>query len=161
VTAPTGHKLFNFISISFQFPLNHAGGRTSNVRQEFQIMKLTAFLLTTGIGVMTGGCDSPVTLPADSSPFHSIVVRDGAIVATLPPHPTWLVREGTFEPRRSKPEESFTMHAGSVIRLSERHSSYQVTAQITPTPGLTIEKTFDARSFGDGVTKRTFFIAAK
>jgi hypothetical protein len=124
-------------------------------------MKLAPFLLTTFIGVMTGGCDSPVTTPADRSPFHSIVVRDGAIIATLPATPTWLVTVGTSEPRRSKPEEAFTMRAGSVIRLSERHSSYQVTAQIIPTAGLTIESTFDARSFGDGVTKKKFFIAAK
>lgn len=124
-------------------------------------MKLAAFLLTILIGIVSGGCDSPVSAPADRSPFRSVVVRDGAIVATLPTTATWTVIEGASEPRRSKPEESFTMHAGSVIQLSERHSSYQVTAQIIPTAGLTIESTFDARSFGDGVTKKKFFVAAK
>ncbi|MEO5916829.1 MAG: hypothetical protein ABIS50_21555 [Luteolibacter sp.] len=124
-------------------------------------MKLATFLLTTFIGVMTGGCDSPVTAPVDRSPFQSIVVRDGAIIATLPATIAWMVTVGTSEPRRSKPEEAFTLHAGSVIRLSEHHSSYLVTAQITPKAGLTIDSTFDARSFGHGVTKKTFFIAAK
>jgi hypothetical protein len=124
-------------------------------------MKLASFLSTTLFGIFAGGCDSPGPAPADRSPFHSVNVQDGAIIATLPPRPTWLVLEGGFEPRRSKPEESFTMHAGSAIRLSERHSSYQVTAQIIPKAGLTIESTIDARSFGDGVTKRKFFVAAK
>jgi hypothetical protein len=105
--------------------------------------------------------DDASTLATDRSPFHSIVVREGAIVATLHPGSTWLVSEGTLEPRRSKPEESFTIHAGSAIRLFERHSSYQVTAQISPTAGLTVSSAFDGRSFGDGVTKRTFFIPAK
>lgn len=63
-----------------------------------------------------------------------------------------MVVVGASEPRRPKPEESFTIHVGSVIRLSERHSSYQVTAQIIPTPELTIESTFDVRSLGDGAT---------
>lgn len=124
-------------------------------------MKLAALFLTSLIGIVASGCDSPAPAPADRSPFHSVVVRDGAIIATLRAKPTWLVTVGTAEPRLSEPEEAFTMHAGSVIELSERHSSYQVTAQIVPTAGLTIESTFDARSFGKGVTKRKFFIAAK
>jgi hypothetical protein len=72
-----------------------------------------------------------------------------------------MVVVGASEPRRSMPEESFTMNAGTVIQLYERHSSYQVTARMIPTAGLAMESTFDARSFGDGVTKRKFFIAAK
>jgi hypothetical protein len=118
------------------------------------------------IGIMTPRYfidreDIPATPPIARSPFHSIVVRDGAIVATLRPRPTWLVQEGTMESRLSKPEESFTMHAGSVIRLTEHHASYHVTAQIFPNEGLMIELSFDARSFGDGVTKNKFFVAAK
>ena len=125
-------------------------------------MKLAAFLLTALIGVVAGGCDSPVPAPvADRSPFHSVVVREDTVVATLPEVSQWLVDEGSAEPRKTKPGESFVLRAGSSLSLYERHSSYQVTAQIIPTAGLTIESTFDARSFGDGVTKKKFFIAAK
>ncbi len=100
-------------------------------------------------------------IPTKRSPFHSIEVRNGMIVATLHPRPTWLISEGGLEPRHSKPEESFTLHPGSVIRLSEKHSSYEITAQITPEAGLTVNATFDGRSLGDDVAKITYFIPAK
>jgi hypothetical protein len=125
------------------------------------MMKLSKFLSLASIGVMAGGCGSSVNAPDDRFPFQSIVIRDGTIIATLRATPRWLVTVGTSEPELSKPEEFFTMQAGAVIRLSERHSSYQVTAQILPTAGVTIESTFDARSFGKSITKRKFFVAAK
>ena len=131
------------------------------VRRKVQIMKVCRLFLITFFGVMASGCDSPITPPDDRSPFQSIVFRDSTIIATLPATPKWLVKVVTAESELSKPDESFTMHAGAVIRLSERHSSYQVTAQIAPTAGVTIESTFDARSFGKSVTKRRFFVAAK
>jgi hypothetical protein len=131
------------------------------VRRKIQIMKLCKLHFITFIGVITGGCNSPDTPPNDRSPFQSIVFRDGTIIATLPATPRWLIRVGTAESELSKPEESFTLLAGAVIRLSERHSSYKVTAQIVPTAGVTIESTFDARSFGKSVTKRKFFVAAR
>ena len=124
-------------------------------------MKLCRLLSIIFLGVMTSGCDSPVTPPDNRSPFQSIVVRDGTIIATLPDTPRWLVTVGTAESELSKPDESFTMQAGAVIRLAERHSSYQVTAQIVPTAGVTIESTFDMRSFGKSVTRNKFFVAAK
>lgn len=124
-------------------------------------MKLAKLLIKTLIGLVVSGCDSAVPASVERSPFHSVVVRDGAIVATLPSATKWMVRVGDSEPRQSKQAESFTMQAGSVIHLYERHSRYQVTAQIIPKAGLNIESTFDARSFGDGVTKKKFFISAK
>ena len=95
------------------------------------------------------------------SPFQTIATQDGTIVATLRADQRWLVVVGTTEPRLTKPEESFTMLPEAVIRFHERHSNYQVTAQLSPVAGLVIESTFDARSFGDGITKETYFIAAK
>ena len=124
-------------------------------------MNLAAFLLTTLIGIVAGGCDSPVPAPADRSPFHSVVVFDDTVVATLPEVSSWLVDDGSTESRKTKPSEAFVLRDGSSLFLYERHSRYRVTAQIIPDAGLTIESTFDGRSFGDGVTKRKFFVAAK
>jgi hypothetical protein len=120
-------------------------------------MKLAALLLTVLVGIVAGGCDSPVLRPdADRSPFHSVVVRDDTVVATLPEVSQWLVEECSAKPRKTKPGESFVLRAGSSLSLYEHHSSYQITAQIIPTAGLTIESTFDARSFGEGIKKRSF-----
>ena len=125
-------------------------------------MKLAAFLLSALVGIVAGGCDSPVLTPApDRSPFHSVIVSDDTIVATLPEVSSWLVDDGSTESRKTKPGESFVLRAGSSLSLYERHSRYRMTAQIIPTAGLTVESTFDARSFGDGITKKKFFIAAK
>lgn len=124
-------------------------------------MKLVSFLLITLICGAAGGCEQPAPAPAEKSPFHSVIVRGGSIVATLPAAPAWLVGVGTADSRRSTPQEAFTLAPGDVMRLSGRHISHEVTAQIVPEAGVTIESTFDARSFGDGVSKRKFFIPAK
>jgi hypothetical protein len=125
-------------------------------------MKIFSILTFVFIGLLSGSC-ATTNAPAssDTSPFRSVVVRDGTIVATLPPAPRWIVQVGSAETRPSKPSESFTLQAGSSLRLVEHHLSYQVTAQLTPTPGLKIESHFDASSFGGTNTNRNYFILAK
>ena len=98
---------------------------------------------------------------SDMSPFDSVIVRDGTIVATLPVNPHWNVRVGSAESRLSKPGESFTLQAGESLRLDEKHLHYQVTAQLVPKPGLRMVSTFDARSFGNGIKAKSYFITAK
>lgn len=98
---------------------------------------------------------------SDFSPFKSIVVSNDVIVATLPAAPRWFVQVDSAESRQSEPGESFTMQAGSSLRLVDKHSSYDVTAQLAPTPGLKMESTFNASDFGRENTKTNYFIPAK
>jgi hypothetical protein len=97
----------------------------------------------------------------EASPFQSVVARPDAIIAALPAGKRWLVKTGSSALRLSAPGESFKLPAGSSLHLSERHSSYHVTAQLLPAAGLRIESTFDARSFGGTVTKKSYFIPAR
>jgi hypothetical protein len=99
--------------------------------------------------------------PTGRSPFQSIAMRDGEIVATLPKFPVWLIDEGTAEPRLTKPFECFTMRPGTVIGFHEHHASFRATAHLTPVAGLMIESTFSATSFGGGITRKKYFIAAE
>jgi len=92
--------------------------------------------------------------------FRSVVAARDTLVATLPQGRRWLVQVGSSEPRLSEPGESFTIHAGTSLRLIERHASYLVTAQATAPAGLQVEHTSDARSVGGEVTKKSFFIPA-
>jgi hypothetical protein len=125
-------------------------------------MKILSIITIAFIGLMSASC-ATTNAPAGSDilPFHSVAVRDGAIVATLPAAPRWLVQIGAAELRMSRPDESFTLQAGSSLRLVEHHLSYLVTAQLTPTPGLKIESHFNASSFGGTNTVRSYFISAK
>ena len=125
-------------------------------------MKILSIITFAFISVMSASC-ATTNAPAgsDTLPFYSVAVREGAIVATLPATPRWIVQVGSAESRQSKPSESFTLQAGSSLRLVEHHLSYQATAQFTPTPGLKIESQFDARSFGGAITNRSYFIPAK
>jgi hypothetical protein len=88
-------------------------------------------------------------------------MRDGMIVATLPKAAVWMVDEGTAQPRRTSPSECFTMQPGTVMSFYEHHASFRATAHLTPTAGLMIESTFDATSFGDGITRKQYFVAAE
>jgi len=110
--------------------------------------------------------ESPIMLPdmqnSDFSPFQSVSVHNDKIIATLPAAPRWFVQASSAGARwLSQPGESFTLQAGSSLRLVEKHSSYQATAQLAPTPGLRIESTFDASDFGGVITNRSYFISAK
>ena len=97
-----------------------------------------------------------------TAPFESVLVRHHAIIATLPAKGThWLINAGSLAKRVSEYGETFKLHAGDSLRLVEKHSSYSFTAQLTPTPGLQVTSTVDARSFGGTVTKKNSFIPAR
>ena len=101
---------------------------------------------------------------ADSpgDPFQSVLVRDDTIIATLPAEGArWLIDSGSSSARLSEHGETFTLRAGETLRFVERHSSYSYTAQLTPTPGLQVTPTVDARSVGGATTDKTFFIPAR
>lgn len=110
---------------------------------------------------MTIRTPHPAFSDVETSPFSFIVVCDGSIIATLPDFSYWMVREGSAEPRKTKSSESFIMHAGSSLSIFEKHSSYIVTAQLTPKQGIMIEAEDDKRSFGGELTKKLYFIPAK
>lgn len=97
---------------------------------------------------------------AATFPFRSVMVAHGTVVATLPRNRRWLVQTGSSEPRLSKPGESFTLQPGDSLSLSERHSSYSVSAQSAAPAGLQVEATFDTRSMGGDLSKKSFFIPA-
>ena len=125
-------------------------------------MKTLSIVTFAFIGLMSASC-ATTNAPASSDkyPFHSVVVRDDAIVATLPNIGTRWIVEGTAESHLSRYGEVFTLKAGSSLRLIEHHSSYQAIAQLAPTPGLKIESHFDGSSFGTTNTDRSYFIPAK
>jgi hypothetical protein len=93
--------------------------------------------------------------------FQTVVIRSNTIIATLPANGRWLVADGSGKTRLSESGESFSLRAGSSLRLTEHHSSYVVTPQFSSLAGLRIESTFDASSFGGKITNRTFFIPAQ
>lgn len=130
-------------------------------------MHTTILIAAALLGLLAIGCESkaPASVTgmasAGASPFQSIVVGDGKIIGTLAAVSPWLVIDGSAEPRRVKPGESFTMEAGSSLVFAERHSSYRVTAQLAPEPGLLVESKFDARSFGKELTEKKYFLPAK
>lgn len=130
-------------------------------------MKKPLLFIAAILGLLAAGCESKGPAPskttavADSSPFESIVVRDGRIIGTLPAVPHWVVIEGSAEPRRPKPGESFIMEPGSSLLFAEHHCSYRVTARLAPEKGLLVESKFDARSFGGELTKKKYFLPAK
>jgi hypothetical protein len=126
---------------------------------DFTIMKIFSIFIVLASLLAASCASTPES--ADSSPFHSVVVRDGAIVATLPATPRWIVQIGSSDSRTSEPSESFTLQDGASLRLVEHHLNYKVTAQIAPKPGLKVESTMDARSFGGEITKKSYFIPAK
>lgn len=113
------------------------------------------------VGIFFGICSAAPSTSPDDSLFISVVVRDGTVVATLPAVPGLMVTVGAAERRGTKGSEVFTLQPGSSLRLSTRHSSYLVTAQIKPKPGLIVEYTFDGRSFRRELTTKKYFIAAK
>jgi hypothetical protein len=94
-------------------------------------------------------------------PFQSVILSRNTIIATLPASKRWIVEADSAKSRMSEPGESFTLHAGSSLRLIEKHSNYLAVARLTPTAGLQIESIFDARSFGSGVAKKNYFIPAR
>src|SRR5437870_4320212 len=84
-------------------------------------------------------------------PFASVVRRGDTIVATLAGDARWLVFfDGTRQNSRvSERGESFTLRDGALLSLIERHSSYDIKCQISPTAaGLEVSSSFDAHSFG-------------
>jgi hypothetical protein len=125
-------------------------------------MKTPILFSVAFLGLYAVGCDSKAPASVkDTSPFQTIIVRDGKVVGTLPAVPSWMVIDGSAEPRQVAPSESFSMKAGSSLVFAEQHSSYRVTAQLSPAQGLMIESEFDARSFGGELTKRKYFMPAK
>ena len=97
-----------------------------------------------------------------TAPFQSVLVRHDTIVATLPAAGTrWFIESGSSPKRVSEHGEAFTLHTGTSMRLSEKHSTYLVTVQLKPTPGLQVVSTFDAGSFGGTVTSENYFIPAR
>jgi hypothetical protein len=99
---------------------------------------------------------------AGTFPFESVIQRNNSVVATLPGTPRWLLKQASKETRLTNPGEAFTLQDGDSFSLIERHSNYRVTCRISSgRAGLEIESTFDARSFGDGVTKKKYFIPAQ
>jgi hypothetical protein len=114
------------------------------------------------IGLSASCATTNAPASSDIYPFHSVVVRDDAIIATLPNIGTrWIVREGTADSHLSSYGEAFTLKAGSSLHLIEHHSSCQATAQLTPSPGLKMESHFDGSSFGTTNTDKSYFIPAR
>jgi hypothetical protein len=114
---------------------------------------LSAFALTAGA--------APAETVASLAPFQSVVARGNTIVASLPPRLRIHVTEGgAAKPRLTQPGEVFTLAPGASLVLTERHSSYLVTARMGPISGVEISATIDRRSMGGEVSKKQYFIRA-
>jgi hypothetical protein len=97
-----------------------------------------------------------------NTPFQSVLVREDTIIATLPGSGIrWLIESGSTPRRSAKYGEAFTHHAGTSLRLTEKHSSYSFTARVKPFPGLKVVFTSDTRSFGGTIISKTYFIPAR
>jgi len=123
-------------------------------------MKTFALLVSIMVSV-SAALAGEVPVSSDPIPFHSVTVSNNVILATLPDSPRWIVAYGIDDRRQTKPGESFTLKDGASLLLAEHHLSYQVTAQLAPTPGLKIESRFNASSFGRTNTDKSYFIPAK
>ena len=93
--------------------------------------------------------------------FESVVHRGDVIVVTLSRSGARFAITDSPQPRVAAPGESFQLHDGESLSLSERHSSYRVTCRIAAAPaGLKVLATFDARSFGGAQSEKSYFIKA-
>src|SRR4051794_12403592 len=79
-------------------------------------------------------------LPRTHSPFKSVILRGDTIVATLADNKKRWVRLGEESFRTATSGESFTIHSGQILVVSElriKTWSYTFTPQFTPLkPGL-------------------------
>jgi len=132
----------------------------SNVRQlEVNSVRwsfLASALATLALGAVAG----PAGTVGPPVPFESVVVRGDKIVASLPTRLRLHVTEADSKPRLTQPGEAFTLAPGASLLLTERHSSYLVTARIEPMSGLEVSATIDTRSIGGEVSKKQYFIRA-
>lgn len=96
-----------------------------------------------------------------SAPFVSVLKDGQAVLARLPAQIKMQLTDGAGAQRLSKPGESFVFHAGTKLVLTERHASYQVSAELTPVAGLQITATTDMRSIGRGMKTERYFVAAQ
>jgi hypothetical protein len=106
-------------------------------------------------------CSAACAADTQRFPFASVVRHGDTVVATLAGDARWLVFfDGTRQNSRvSERGESFTLRDGALFRLIERHSSYDIKCQISPTAaGLEVSSSFDAHSFGGSTEKKKYFI---
>ena len=92
--------------------------------------------------------------------FESIVHRGDVIVATLSPSGARFAITDSPQSRIAAPGESFQLHDGESLSLSEHHSSYRVTCRIASPAGLKVVAKFDSRSFGGSQSEKSYFIKA-
>ena len=111
---------------------------------------------------LSGFCiaDSPES--TETSPFQSVILKGDAIVVTLPKVPKMLVRIGDGVARQTKESEVFRLVLGESVHFSEtRHTSFSITPQFQPKPGLKVEHIFAGRSFRRGILTKKYFVPAK
>src|SRR3954463_1781733 len=93
--------------------------------------------------------------------FESVFHHGDVIVATLSKSGARFAITDSPQPRVAAPGESFQLHDGESLLLSEHHSTYRVTCRIASAPaGLKVVATFDARSFGGAQSQKSYFIKA-
>ena len=133
----------------------------SNVR-ELEVNFPRSALLASALGVLALAAGAgPAETAGALTPFESVVVRGNTIVARLPTGLRLHVTEDAgAEPRLTQPGEAFTLGPGASLMLTERHSSYLVTARMQPISGVEVSATIDRRSMGGEVSKKQYFIRA-
>src|SRR5256885_1011459 len=81
----------------------------------------------------------------ETTPFASVVHRGDVIVATLSTSGARFAITDSPQPRVTAPGESFPLHDGESLSLSDHHSSYRVTCRIASPAGLKVVAKFDSR----------------
>jgi hypothetical protein len=69
-------------------------------------------------------CNADPSAVAEDTPFQSIVFRGDSITVTLTANANWMVISDGSEARKTLSNESFSLEAGSTLRLFEHHSGY-------------------------------------
>lgn len=113
------------------------------------------------ICILSAKGDTNAPPNSDTLSFEYLNFCDGTIMAELPLGLACTVQTGSAEFRQTKPGELFMLQAGSSLRLVVNHFNYQMTAQLTPAPGLKIETDFAGRFFAGSITNRIYFVPAK
>jgi hypothetical protein len=131
-----------------------------NVRR-LKVSLKRASLLASAVALALGlAAAMPARSVEPPAPFESVVANGQTIVATLPVRVRLQVIETTSKPRLTQPGEAFTFAAGASLLLTERHSSYRVTAQLEPRAGVHVIATIDTRSIGGTLSRTQCFIRA-
>ena len=97
--------------------------------------------------------ESPRVVTIDATPFESASLREGVLVLKL--KNAWLV-DGSIE---VKAGAEVRVAADCQVRLVERH--IQVLVRFQPDRGALIDTTFDARSFGGTIERKSEILAVK